>query len=61
MADAPREVTIQVRLTASEAATLEQIGRRMATWYSGIRKLDGSVNQSAVVRRLIQEEQARGD
>lgn len=58
MADT-RRVVVQVRLSQQELAALEAIGHYMAEWQSGVRKLDGTINQSAVVRRLIREERAR--
>jgi hypothetical protein len=60
MADqAARTVTLQVRVTPQEVDLLERIGRRMTTGpapYSDVRKVDGSINTSAVIRHLVGEE-----
>lgn len=54
-----KAVTIQTRLTAPEAAVLERIGRAMVGRYSDVRKMDGSINTSAVVRHLLWEDAER--
>lgn len=48
----PRDVQIQVRVSEEEAALLHKKGERLAEKFSGIKKLDGSINISAVVRHL---------
>ena len=48
-----RDVTIQVRMTEDEAVRLHTIGERLSKSTSGLRKLDGAVNLSAVIRHLI--------
>ena len=53
-----RSVTLQVRVTPAQIAVLERLGERKAPFYSDIRKVDGELNLSAVVRHLI-DEQAR--
>lgn len=57
MADQPaRSVTLQVRVTPKQALTLEELGRRKERFYSDIRKPDGEINLSSVVRHIIDEE-----
>ena len=54
-----RVVSVQVRMTPAEVHHLEKIGQGMVGRYSDVRKMDGSINHSAVIRHLIQEENAR--
>jgi hypothetical protein len=57
MADQPaRSVTLQVRVTPAQIAVLEKLGERKERFYSDIRKVDGGINTSAVVRHIIDEE-----
>jgi len=57
MADQPaRSVTLQVRVTPAQIAVLEKLGKRKEPYYSDIRKVDGEINLSAVVRHMIDED-----
>jgi len=56
MADQPRSVTLQVRVTPAQIAHLETLGKRKSQFYSDIVKVDGGINLSAVVRHVIDEE-----
>lgn len=49
---APRDVQVQVRFTEDEAAVLVGKGEELAKDFSGLRKIDGSINLSAVIRHL---------
>lgn len=54
-----RDTNLKVRINELEEAMLEQIGEEMAKHLSGFRNADGSINLSAVVRRLIRQENER--
>lgn len=51
-----RETSVRVRVSEEEQRALLNIGRVMATERSGIRNSDGTINVSAVIRRLISED-----
>lgn len=56
MAQQPlRDRMIQTRLSEDEEVRLSRVGRRMERRYSDVRRLDGSLNTSAVLRHLIDE------
>lgn len=54
-----RDESIRVRASAQELSDVVAIGERMSRSISGILNPDGSVNVSAVIRRLIREEKQR--
>ena len=51
-----RDASIRVRVNEQEQRALVKIGRTMSTERSGITNPDGSINVSAVIRRLIVED-----